>query len=186
MLFCKKPQITMDVEVLFHTEANLYGSHGEIIVSHVDLGIKHTPVRFVFKGMMTPPALRPAVLAYLFQQAENKGYIAFELVRYGAVIQDEKTEQTMQTLPNARQEYVKALSAGYLGNYVTWKEENGYQVTDSERANAERLEKQLERQRISEISAPEPLAEPEVKNEQPSTVTKITSASVMLEEMRKD
>lgn len=154
----------MDVEILFHTESNFYGSHGEIVVSHIDKGYVHKRIRFAFKGMVAPPALTPTVLSYLFLQAEEKGYIPFELARYGVVCeepeeatQDVVAKDTPVHINGNRLEYMTALQNGYPHTYERWKKDKVYYdskeaFSSTAKRNSDHFEKQLQRQKEAEES----------------------------------
>jgi hypothetical protein len=74
---------SMDLEVKFHTEANLFGEHGMISVSHIKKNLKERPVRFVFVGHTTPPKMTLRLMAYIWQCAEEQGYIPHHIESYG-------------------------------------------------------------------------------------------------------
>lgn len=84
-VFGKKQQI-LEVEIKFHKEANLYGRHGTIKASHKEQKLEGYPVRFVFKGLSTPPALTPNVLQYIWEEAKAQGYNPEEMLSYGEVL----------------------------------------------------------------------------------------------------
>ena len=131
--FFNKKKITMDVEVLFHTDSNLYGSHGEIVVTNKDHNYHNKVIRFVFKGMVNPPALTPQVLEYLFKRAEEAGYIPFEVMRYGnsvnltnvatAQICDDKNKNEVLQASVRRRQYLQAMQDGYPYTFERWKKE---------------------------------------------------------------
>lgn len=76
-------QINLGVEVKFYKEANPFGEHGTINVTHMTHGLTGQPVRFVFVGKATPPQLDRATLTYLFDQAEEQGYVVHHIETYG-------------------------------------------------------------------------------------------------------
>ena len=153
MFFSKKAKPTMDVEVLFGNECNLYGSHGQLIMDHKEKGLTRSYVRFFFKGLLNPPAMNPAILTYLFSSAEEKGYIPYELIKYGEVMECETVpvadtvthnDTPVMTVVNAnRFEYICCLQNGYGGTYQEWKNEK---ASSKVRENQERFERQLARQ----------------------------------------
>lgn len=71
------------LEVRFHKEANHFGEHGQLNVSHVRQNLKGVPVRFVFVGVSKAPELTLDLLAYIWDQARFQGYIPHHLVSYG-------------------------------------------------------------------------------------------------------
>jgi hypothetical protein len=76
----------LDLEIVFHKAANHFGSHGIITASHKDLGLANEPVRFVFIGMTTPPALTPRVLEYIWEEARAQGFLPTAVESYGHVL----------------------------------------------------------------------------------------------------
>jgi hypothetical protein len=81
-IFGKKPK-PFDLELRFHKEANLYGEHGQIVVSHVRQGLVEKPVRFVFVGCTTPPKLDRIAFNYIWEEARAQGYVPHEIRSYG-------------------------------------------------------------------------------------------------------
>lgn len=75
-----------DLEIAFHKKANLHGTHGLLVASHRDQRLENFPVRFVFIGMSEPPALTPAVMDYIWDEAKSQGYIPHKLQAYGFVL----------------------------------------------------------------------------------------------------
>ena len=73
----------LDPEIKFHTAANPFGEHGTIVVSHVKKNLRERPVRFVFVGVTTPPKMDLRMLAYIWQSAEEQGYIPHHIQSYG-------------------------------------------------------------------------------------------------------
>lgn len=76
----------LDLKVAFHKEANLYGTHGHLIATHLEQRLKNAPVRFVFIGMSEPPAMTPRILEYIWEEARAQGYIPHTLASYGEVL----------------------------------------------------------------------------------------------------
>lgn len=76
----------MDLPVKFYKEANLYGTHGWLVVSHLTENLKNVPVRFVFVGQSTPPALTPRILEYIWEEAKAQGFLPHALESYGATL----------------------------------------------------------------------------------------------------
>jgi len=74
---------SMDLGVKFHHDANLFGEHGRINVSHRKKGLVEESVAFVFPGITTPPKLDLRLLAYIWEEAQNQGYIVHHLAQYG-------------------------------------------------------------------------------------------------------
>lgn len=74
---------SIDLEIRFHKEANVYGEHGKIVVSHVKQGLREVAVRFVFVGITTPPKLDLRMFTYIWEEARNQGYIPHDLKIYG-------------------------------------------------------------------------------------------------------
>ena len=79
----KKKQTFNDLELRFHKEANVFGEHGTINVTHVKHGLVETTVRFVIVGMTTPPQLTKDVFNLIWEEAKNQGYIPHHFVTYG-------------------------------------------------------------------------------------------------------
>lgn len=71
------------LEVRFHKEANLFGEHGTMVVTHVKQNLIEKPVRFVFVGLSTPPKLTLDLHTYLWEEARAQGYVPHELQTYG-------------------------------------------------------------------------------------------------------
>lgn len=71
------------LEVRFHKDANFFGEHGQLNVSHVRQGLKGVPVRFVFVGVSKAPDLTLGLYSYIWDQAQQQGYIPHHLVSYG-------------------------------------------------------------------------------------------------------
>jgi hypothetical protein len=76
----------LDLEIAFHKEANHYGTHGVIIASHKDHGLKNQPVRFVFIGMTEPPAMTPRIIEYVWEEARAQGFVPSAIQAYGHVL----------------------------------------------------------------------------------------------------
>ena len=75
--------INLGLEMKFHKEANPFGEHGTINVSHAGFGLRGQPVRFVFVGKATPPQLDLNVHRYIVDQAEEQGYVVHHIETYG-------------------------------------------------------------------------------------------------------
>lgn len=86
------------LEVKFYREAAIYGMHGVINVSNHQLGLQGQPVRFVFKGVHTPPVVTPQLLAFIFEQAEIQGYVPHHVELYGLLNERIVTNETLETL----------------------------------------------------------------------------------------
>lgn len=78
-----KKHISTDLEIKFHKDANFFGEHGTINVSHVRLGLVETPVRFVFAGVTTPPRLDLTTYIRIWEEARAQGFVPHHLVTYG-------------------------------------------------------------------------------------------------------
>ena len=76
----------LDLEIAFHKEANHYGTHGVIIASHKDHGLKNQSVRFVFIGMSEPPAMTPRIIEYIWEEARAQGFVPTAIQSYGSVL----------------------------------------------------------------------------------------------------
>lgn len=76
----------LDLEIAFHKEANHYGTHGMIIASHKDHGLKNQSVRFVFIGMSEPPAMTPRIIEYIWEEARAQGFVPTAIQSYGSVL----------------------------------------------------------------------------------------------------
>ena len=82
-IFKRNAPKPFELELRFHKEANLYGEHGTLVVSHVKQGITEMPVRFVFVGVATPPKLDRVLFNYIWEEARTQGYIPHSLRTYG-------------------------------------------------------------------------------------------------------
>ncbi len=98
-------QSACELEVRFHKQANVFGEHGTICVTHVKQGLVETPVRFVFVGLTTPPKLDLFTYVYIWEEAKAQGYIPHHVVTYG------KENECVNTLPKLDTETVDALPA---------------------------------------------------------------------------
>ena len=72
-----------DLEIKFHKEANHFGEHGQLKVTHVKQQLKGDNVRFVFPGLAEAPALTRVMLDHIWESARAQGYVPHELVAYG-------------------------------------------------------------------------------------------------------
>lgn len=77
----------IDLEIAFYKQANHFGTHGVMIASHKDLGLKNHPVRFVFIGLSTPPAMTPRIIEYIWEEARAQGFIPASIQSYGEVLE---------------------------------------------------------------------------------------------------
>jgi hypothetical protein len=71
------------LEIRFHKQANPYGEHGTIVVTHVKQGLVEVPVRFVFVGVTTPPKLDVNTFLRIWEEAKAQGYIPHHFATYG-------------------------------------------------------------------------------------------------------
>lgn len=71
------------LELRFHKQANVYGEHGVINVTHVKQGLVETGVRFVFIGVTTPPKMDRNTMNYIWEEALAQGYIPHYIESYG-------------------------------------------------------------------------------------------------------
>ncbi len=76
----------IDLKIVFHKDANLYGTHGHLKATHVDSRNVEQTVRFAFIGVSTPPALTPRIVNYIWEEAQAQGYTPIEIAKYGMVI----------------------------------------------------------------------------------------------------
>ncbi len=72
-----------DLEVKFHKDANHFGEHGQLKVTHVKQQLKGANIRFVFPGLAEAPALTRVMLDHIWESARAQGYVPHELVAYG-------------------------------------------------------------------------------------------------------
>lgn len=77
----------IELEIVFHKDANTYGSHGTIRASHKDYRLENACVRFAYVGTSVPPPLSPEVFEYLWEKARAAGFMPTELMTYGRVIE---------------------------------------------------------------------------------------------------
>jgi hypothetical protein len=130
-LFGDKDKITLDVSgvslpILFHKEANGQPEHGVLEAEHVQLKVrKHDGVRFCFDGMDNPPKMTAALMAYITDQAERKGFIVHSLHSYATVV-------TLQPAP--RLDYVDSKSQAPEGRAPRTGISRGLRRPSGERA----------------------------------------------------
>lgn len=93
---------TIDLKIAFHKEANVYGTHGVLRASNIELGLENANVRFVFVGMSTPPPMTPRIFQYLWEEAKAQGFLPQELTKYGNVLITD-TSMTSKFLVSAEQ-----------------------------------------------------------------------------------
>lgn len=72
-----------DLEIKFHKDANHFGEHGQLKVTHVTHKLKGANVRFVFPGLAEAPALTRVMLDHIWESARAQGFVPHELVAYG-------------------------------------------------------------------------------------------------------
>lgn len=72
-----------DLEIKFHKEANHFGEHGQLKVTHVKQQLKGANIRFVFPGLAEAPALTRVMLDHIWEAARAQGYVPHELIAYG-------------------------------------------------------------------------------------------------------
>lgn len=75
------------LEIVFHKDANPYGTHGTIRASHRAHRLENASVRFAFVGISVPPALTPEIFKYIWESARAAGYMPVDLMTYGRVIE---------------------------------------------------------------------------------------------------
>jgi hypothetical protein len=68
--------------VLFHTDCNMVGEHGTVLVSCRKKGIRNAVVSFHLKNCAEAPAFTPKLFLELEAAAESQGYVLHELVSY--------------------------------------------------------------------------------------------------------
>lgn len=96
----KRKVSSIDLEIRFHKEANYFGEHGTIVVSHVKQNLRESPVRFVFVGITTPPKLDLRLMTYIWEEARAQGYVPHALATYG---KDNEIDTEMQAaISNAK------------------------------------------------------------------------------------
>lgn len=71
------------LDVKFGTDANYFGEHGKIVVTNKKLGLEEATVPFVFVGLTTPLPMDPDTMNYIWDQAEQQGYIPIRITQYG-------------------------------------------------------------------------------------------------------
>lgn len=103
--FGKKKTITA-IKPKFHHEANLFGEHGRMVVTHRSKGLTEQSVAFVFPGLTTPPKMDLVLMSFLWEEAQNQGFIPHHIASYGcdnAVIgcKGQLTTQDGTTAPTA-------------------------------------------------------------------------------------
>jgi hypothetical protein len=70
------------IPVLFHTDCNMVGEHGTVLVSCRKKGIRNAVVSFHLKNCAEAPAFTPKLFLELEAAAESQGYVLHELVSY--------------------------------------------------------------------------------------------------------
>lgn len=118
-IFGRKNNKALDaMDIKFHHEANFFGSHGRIVVSHREKQLEEASVPFVFVGLTTPPDLTPGLMNYIWEQAMNQGYIPVKITSYGRKnekpmvdFQDELQEVDATRIPAANR---KAAGQNFL------------------------------------------------------------------------
>lgn len=101
--FLGKSIEVVDLKIAFHKEANIYGEHGTLRVSHITQGLRDQDVRFAFIGVSTPPALTPLIFEYIWEEARAKGYIPSALTGYGSVLVTTADVKPVELISAARQ-----------------------------------------------------------------------------------
>lgn len=90
-------------DISFNSRDVDYGTHGYIIAVNKKVGInKPCPVRFVFKGMTTPPPLTEDIIQALFQAARNEGYDVKSLKTYGLKVVTKQPSNLSASISHAR------------------------------------------------------------------------------------
>lgn len=98
-VFSFRRKAVLNIEVLFHTETNDWGHHGIILASNRSLGLELQRIRFAFKHSSQAPALRPDILAFIFDKAREKGFTPFELLSYNYVLSESARVSHSPRLP---------------------------------------------------------------------------------------
>lgn len=88
----------VNLQLAFYKEAAIHGMHGSINVSHRGFNLNGKPVRFVFVGVHTPPAVTPELLTYIFEEAKVQGFIPHHIELYGLLNDRIVTRETMEKL----------------------------------------------------------------------------------------
>ena len=71
------------IDMKFYKEANHFGEHGKIVVSHKKFGLDEVAVAFFFVGSSRPPALDKRTMLELWEAAEAQGFIPHHIQSYG-------------------------------------------------------------------------------------------------------
>lgn len=90
------------LQIVFQTKTTvLQGTaHGLLVADHADQNIKNRLIRFVFLGVSTPPALTPALMTYIWEEATLQGFVPKELRSYGTTV---RPREDLTTLTSAKQ-----------------------------------------------------------------------------------
>jgi hypothetical protein len=94
----------LGLEIAFHKQANLYGTHGVLVASHRDQKLANHPVRFVFVGLSEAPPLTPIIMNYIWEEARAQGYVPLKLMSYGHILEthsDPKIVPKVGSVPEA-------------------------------------------------------------------------------------
>lgn len=94
----------LGLEIAFHKQANMHGTHGVLIASHRDQKLENHPVRFVFVGLSEAPPMTPIIMNYIWEEARAQGYIPFKVMSYGHILEthnDPKIVPQVGAVPEA-------------------------------------------------------------------------------------
>lgn len=84
VLFAKKTDLD-ELKICFYMEANLYGEHGRLNVSHIKHGLIEKSIPFVFVGVTTPPKMDRVIFDKIWIEAKRQGYIPHHMEAYGTI-----------------------------------------------------------------------------------------------------
>jgi len=82
-LFRKNKSDLINLPIKFYKDANPFGEHGKLVVSHIQHGLNNEPVSFVFAGLTVPPRMTVDLIGYIWDEAEHMGYMPHYVAQYG-------------------------------------------------------------------------------------------------------
>lgn len=84
-----------ELGVAIYKDANAYGEHGRMQVSHRARGLNNVEVPFAFPSLTDAPPLTAKLFLDIWAAFESQGYIAHHLVSYGGIKPGTPQEATM-------------------------------------------------------------------------------------------
>lgn len=84
-IFGNKNKPAFDLKVVFHKDANGLPEHGTIYADHRQQNLRNEPVRFSFGEIDKVPVMTPALLEFVFDEAQKQGYVTHCLRSYANI-----------------------------------------------------------------------------------------------------